>query len=120
MAQKLTCIQCDDYNIPGIRLMHTEAQALGKYARLRRTFLEHNNPMLFNYMVLTETLFPHLWELQQTCEKRMELLMADLLVKNPTPDKETQQLAWVSHMKSLKAQAEESILRELIYGEDTV
>lgn len=120
MAQNLTYTQCGDYNIPDIRLMHTEAQALGKYGRMRRTFLEHNNPMLFNDMVLTETLFPHLWEVQQTCEKRMELLMADLLVKNPAPDKETQQLAWVSHMNSLKAQAEESILRELIYGEDAV
>ena len=76
--------------------------------------------MIFKDMVLTETLFPHLWEVQQTCEKRMELLMADLLVKNPAPDKETQQFAWVSHMNSLKAQAEEIILWELIYGEDAV
>ena len=74
--------------------------------------------MLFNHMVLTETLFPHLWEVQQTCEKRMELLMANLLVKNPAPDKTTQQLAWVSHMNSLKAQAEEMIVAELIYHEE--
>ena len=46
--------------------------------------------------------------------------MADLLLKNPAPDKTTQQLAWVSHMNSLKAQAEEIILRELIYEEDVV
>lgn len=71
--------------------------------------------MLFNDMVLTESLFPHLWEVQQTCEKRMELLMADLLEKNPAPDKATQQLEWVSHMSSLKAQAEEFIVSELIY-----
>ena len=76
--------------------------------------------MLFNDMVLTETLFPNLWEVQQTCEKRMELLMADLLAQNPAPDKATQQLAWVAHMNSLKAQAEEIILQQLIYGEDAV
>lgn len=50
----------------------------------------------------------------------MELLMTDLLAKNPAPDKETQQLAWVAHMNSLKAQAEEIILQELVYGEDVV
>lgn len=72
--------------------------------------------MLFSDMVLTETLFPHLWEVQQTCEKRMDLLMAELLVKNPAPDKVTQQFAWVAHMNSLKAQAEELVVSELIYN----
>ena len=116
MAQKLTCTKCGDYYIPDIRLAHTGAQTLGKYGRMRRTFLEQNNPMLFNDMILAETLFPHLWEVQQSCEKRMELLMADLLAKNPSPDKATQQLAWVAHMNSLKAQAEEIVASELIYN----
>ena len=120
MAQNLTYTQCSDYFIPNIRLAYTEAQTLGKYGRMRRTFLEQNKPMIFNDMVLTETLFQHLWEVQQTCEKRMDLLMKELLAKNPAPDKATQQLAWVSHMNSLKAQAEELVLQELVYEEDIV
>ena len=64
------------------RLAHTETQSLGKYGRMRRVFLEQNKPMLFNDMVLTETLFPHLREVQRTCEKRIALLMTDLLEKN--------------------------------------
>lgn len=120
MAQNLTYTQCGDYYIPDIRLEHTGIQPLGKYGRMRRIFLEQNNPMLFNDMVLTETLFPHLWEVQETCEKRMELLMEELLAKNPAPDKATQQLAWVAHMNSLKVQAEEIVLRELVYEEDIV
>ena len=120
MAQNLTYTQCGDYYIPDIRLEHTGTQTLGKYGRMRRVFLEQNNPMLFNVMILSETLFPHLWEVQQTCEKRMGLLMKELLVKNPAPDKATQQRAWVAHMNSLKAQAEEIVLRELVYEEDIV
>ena len=120
MVQKLTYTQYGDYYIPDIRLAHKETQTLGKYGRIRRAFLEQNKPLLFNDMVLTETLFPHLWEVQQTCEKRIELLMSDLLEKNPAPDKATQQLAWAAHMNSLKAQSEEIILHELIYGEDAV
>ena len=83
-------------------------------------FLEQNKPMLFNDMSLSETLFPHLWEVQQTSEKRMEVLMAELLAQTPAPDKATQQLAWVAHMNSLKAQAEEIVLRELVYEEEIV
>ena len=120
MAQNLTYTRCGDYYIPDSRLAHTGTQPLGKYGRMRREFLEQNKPMLFNDMVLTETLFSHLWEVQQTCEKRKELLMADLLAQNPAPDKATQQLAWVAHMNSLKAQAEEIILQELICEEDAV
>ena len=120
MAQNLTYTQCGDYYIPDIRLEHTGTQTLGKYGRMRRAFLEQNKPMLFNDMVLTETLFPHLWEVQKTCENRMELLMEELLAKNPAPVKATRQLAWVSHMNSLKAQAEELVLWELVYEEDIV
>lgn len=115
MEQNLTYTKCGDYFIPDIRLTHTEIQTLGKYGRMRRTFLEQNKLMLFNDMVLTESLFPHLWEVQQTCEKRKALLLKELLVKNPAPDKETQQLAWAAHMNSLKAQAEEMVVSELIY-----
>lgn len=75
MVQKLTYAQYGDYYIPDIRLAHAGTQTLGKYGRMRKTFLEQNKPMLFNDMILTETLFPHLWEVQQTFEKRMKLLM---------------------------------------------
>ena len=56
MTQNLTYTQCGDYYIPDIRLEHTGTQMLGKYGRMRRAFLEQNKPMLFNDMVLTETL----------------------------------------------------------------
>ncbi|MCD8367497.1 MAG: TnpV protein, partial [Clostridiales bacterium] len=51
-----------------------------------------------------------------TAHNRMEQLMQELLEKNPSPDKRTQQMAWVQHMNSLKAQAEEIVLAELVYS----
>ena len=61
-------------------------------------------------------LYPDLWEMEQTAENRMQQLMKELLERNPAPDKEKNQMAWVQHMNSLKAQAEEIILTELIYS----
>ena len=50
-------------------------------------------------------------------EKRgMQQTMAQLLKQTPAPDKEQNQMAWVQHMNSLKAQAEELVLTELIYS----
>ena len=116
MEKNLTYTKVNDYLIPDIRLTHTGEKILGKYGRMRRTFLEEYNPILFSDMVLTETLFLRLWEVQRTCEKRMKLLMAELLSKNPAPDKGTQQVEWVRHMNMLKAQAEEMVVAELIYS----
>ena len=108
-------LKAGDYFMPDIQLSVVGDTPLGKYARMRREFLEVNNPLLLSDLILTEKLFPHLWEVQQTCERRMELLMNRLIDKNPAQDKATQQLAWVQHMNMLKAQAEESVLHEIVY-----
>ena len=60
--------------------------------------------------VLNGSLYPHLMEVEQTAESRMQQTMAQLLKQNPAPDKEQNQMAWVQHMNSLRAQAEELVL----------
>ena len=111
---ELHYIQNGDYQIPDLRTSLTEHRPLGKYGRMRRAFLQENNPMLYSDLCLTERLFPHLWEIQETASRRMELLMGQLLEQHPAPDKNADQMGWVRHMNSLKAQAEEMVVAELI------
>lgn len=115
MVQNLTYTQYGDYYIPDIRLAHMGIHTLGKYGRMRRAFLAENNPILLDDMILTETLFPHLWEIDETAHRRVKQIMTELLERNPAPDKSIQQLAWVQRMSSLKAQAEEIVNAELIF-----
>ena len=105
---EMTYRQAGDYQIPDIELKNSEEKPLGKYGRMRRAYLEENNPMLLNDLILSEELFPHLQEIDETAHRRVGQLMNELLEKNPAPDKATQQMAWVQHMNSLKAQAEKS------------
>ena len=114
MMNEMTFRQTGDYLIPNMELEKQSDRVLGKYGRMRRAYLEKNNPMLLNDMILTESLFPHLWEIEDTANARVEHLMAQYLEKNPAPDKATNQMAWVQHMNSLKAQAEEVVMTELI------
>ena len=111
---EMTYRQAGDYQIPNLQLENEGEKPLGKYGRMHRAFLEQNNPMLLNDMILTESLFPHLWEIEETAKARVEFLMEQYLKDSPAPDKETQQMAWVQHMNSLKAQAEEVVMTELI------
>ena len=114
MMSEMTYRQVGDYRIPDMELENQSDRTLGKYGRMRRAFLEQNNPMLLNDLILTEKLFPHLWEIEDAANARMELLMKQYLEQNPAPDKETDQMGWVRHMNSLRAQAEEVVMTELI------
>ena len=67
-------------------------------------------------MLLNGSLYPHLMEVEQTAESQMQQTMQGLLKQNPAPDKEQNQMAWVQQMNSLRAQAEELVLMELIYS----
>lgn len=109
-ADELTYMQEGNYYIPDIRPKPTEEKELGKYGRIRRTFLQEHNPMLFDDLVLTEQLFPHLYEVQETAKARVERIMEGLLEKNPAPKKEADAMARVRHMNMLKAQAEACVL----------
>ena len=103
------------YFLPNLTL-NQPRKPLGKYGRLRRTYLMNHRPVLYHTMLLNGSLYPHLMEVEQTAESQMQQTMEQLLKQNPAPDKERQQMAWVQHMNSLKAQAEELVLTELIYS----
>ena len=102
-----------DYQLPNLTL-HQPSKPLGKYGRMRRAYLMEHHPVLYHTMLLNGSLYPHLLELEQTAQSRMQQLINSLLKQNPAPDKESQQIAWVQHMNRLKAQVEEVILTELI------
>ena len=106
MSSNLNYTKTGDYFLPNLTLNQPRKQ-LNRYGRIRRNYLMEQRPVMYSTMLLNGTLYPHLWEVEQT---------ADLLEKNPAPDKEKNQMAWVQHMNSLKAQAEEMILTELIYS----
>ena len=65
-----------DYLIPDIQLSVQEQKPLGKYGRMRRAFLQENNTLLYNHLILTEKLYPHLWEIQETATARMEQMLS--------------------------------------------
>ena len=115
MSNNLSYTQTGDYLLPNLTL-HQPKNPLGKYGRMRLNFLKQQHPVLYNTMLLNGSLYPHLMEVEQTAESRMQQTMAQLLKQTPAPNKERHQMEWVQHMNSLKAQAEELVMNELIYS----
>ena len=83
------------------------AAASGQVRADAPTFLKENCPVLYNHLLLSGKLYPHLAEIDQTAKDRLDRQMEELLKQNPAPDKAVQQMAWVQHMNALKMQAEE-------------
>ena len=115
MSSNLSYTQTGDYLLPNLTL-HQPKTPLGKYGRMRLNFLKQQHPVLYHTMLMNGSLYPHLMEVEQTAESRMQQTMEQLLKQDPAPDKAQNQLMWVQHMNSLKAQAEELVLTELIYS----
>ena len=115
MSSNLNYTQTGDYLLPNLTL-HQPKTPLGKYGRMRLNFLKQQHPVLYHTMLLNGSLYPHLMEVEQTAESQMQQTMEQLLKQTSAPDKENRQMEWVQHMNSLKAQAEELVLTELIYS----
>ena len=110
--------QVEEYQLPLLTLPQTDdSEPLGKYGRMRLTYLKTQRPVLYNRMLLNGTLWPHLQEVQRAVSEQVERTIAALADKFPAPDKERSQLLWVAHMNGLKAQAEEVVVREVVYAE---
>ena len=115
---KLSYSTNGDYLIPNLALTEADSLPLGKYGRMRKTYLKEHRPILFNTLLLSGKLMTHLQEIDQTAHRRLnEFMAAQAKAEKLTEQtKASDSLAWVTQMNALKAQAEEMILAELIYA----
>ena len=105
-----------EYLIPDIQLSVQEQKPLGKYGRMRRAFLQENNTLLYNHLILTEKLYPHLLEIDETAQNRLEQMIPQLAKEAGATEelKASDPMKWVGLMNTCKAQAEEILMAELI------
>ena len=115
---ELTYTRSGDYLIPDLSLTAQPQAPLGKYGRMRKNYLKEHRPVLWNSLLLSETLYPHLREIDETANQRLEQMMPELMQSAGVTEslKASDPMKWVGLMNSLKAQEEETILAELIYA----
>ena len=115
---ELTYTRSGDYWIPSLRLSPQESKPLGKYARMRKAYLQEQRPVLWNQLILSEKLYPHLREIDEAANNRLEQMMPELMKSAGVTEalKASDPMKWVGLMNTLKAQAEETILTELVFS----
>ena len=106
-----------DYYIPNLVLPKQKKIHLNKYGRMRLNYLKEHKKAEYTIMVMENTLIDHLEEIQETATKRLNIIIEELKAKSDLTEdmKNTDMLYWVGTMNAIKQQAEEIILKELIY-----
>ena len=113
---ELTYTRCGDYYIPDLKLSKQPEAPICKYGRMRQRYLKEYRPALYSNLILSEKLHPHLLEIDQAAQERMDAMLPRMMeaagvtekLKARTP------MRWVGLMNMLKAQIEEIIVSELI------
>ena len=68
--------QVGDYFIPNLVLPNDGEYQIGKYGRMRRSYLKEHRKILYTNYVMEGTLFEHLSEIDQACNERMETIVS--------------------------------------------
>ena len=116
MKNPMNYIQNGDYLIPDLKLSEQPTKPLGKYGRMRKAYLKEHRPILYNQLLMSEKLYPHLIEIDETANSRLEQMMPQLAESAGATEelKARDPMRWVGLMNTCKAQAEEILMAELI------
>ena len=114
---KLTYIRCGDYDIPNLKLSEQPETSIGKYGRMRKSYLKEHRPILYNHLLMSEKLYPHLLEIERTAQGRVETMLPHMMEGAGVREelKARNPMRWAGLMNTLKAQVEEVLLQELVY-----
>ena len=106
-----------DYYLPDLELPEKASVSLGRYGRMRKTYLEEHRPGLYERLLLSGKLYEHLAEIDTCCAKRMDWVVSQMAdAEGITEDlKSRDQMAWVGRMNSIRQRAEEVVLEEIVY-----
>ena len=110
-------IKNGDYYLPNLVLAEQKKIQLNKYGHLRLDYLKNHKKAEYAILFMDNKLTNHLEEVQELATKRVEEIIKLLKEQSNLTEemKNTDQLYWVGMMNNFKNQAEEIVLKELIY-----
>ena len=115
---EITYTRQGDYNLPNLLPPQEEPVPHGKYALLRKKFLKEHRRVTYTNLLTSGKLNSHLAEIQQTAQRRMEQIVAQMAKNQGVTEelKASDQMKWVGLMNNIQNAAEEMGLAELIYS----
>ena len=106
---------CGDYYVPCLEA--PESPRVGKFGRLRNTFLRERQGAIYTGMLFSGKLNDHLEEIDRQANEMLDRLIEQYAAAEQITEelKANDQMAWVQAMNNIRNRAEEVVLSELIY-----
>lgn len=113
-------IQVGDYFIPALTLPQS-SKPIGKWGRLYRDFLKNHHPVQYNSLILSGQLWDLLAQINEQIQDRLERTICEMAIAEDVTEelKAVDPMAWVGAMNNIRSRAEERVLQELIWEEET-
>ena len=117
-TMEVTYTMQGNYLMPDLLPPQEEPISLGKYARMWKRFLQEHRKITYTNLLTSGKLNSHLAEIQQTAQRRMEQIVAQMAKAQGVTEelKASDQMKWVQMMNNLRNAAEEIVQAELIYN----
>ena len=109
-------LHCDVY-LPDLAVSKDELLPIGKFGRMRKTYLKENFRVQYSLMLMNDTLWPHLLEVDRQAHEMMNIIVDRMKQERGI----TEQLKaddwwhWVQEVGNIRNAAEEFVLREVVY-----
>ncbi len=94
-----------------------ESKPLGKYGRMRRTYLKEHQKAFYIQLQARGELWQHLREVDEQAQSMVDTIVARMAeIDGVTEElKATDQMKWVGLMNNYRHCAEEFVLRDVVY-----
>ena len=115
---EITYTMVGDYNLPNLTLPQQSEVTLGKWSRMRKTYLKEHHKILYYNLLTKGTLTQHLSEVQQRATDLEESLVKQMTTKAGLTEqmKANDMMKWVRLMNNIRNSAQE-IVKERITPE---
>ncbi|MCI8273150.1 MAG: TnpV protein [Clostridia bacterium] len=115
---KITYHKDGDYLIPDLIMENSnEDYHIGKYGRLRLSYIKEYKRGLYTELIINGILSKHLSDIEDSATKRIDTIIKQLAKSENINEglKSNNQFAWVQAMNNIKNRAEEIVYNEIIY-----
>jgi len=106
-----------DVYLPNLTYSQNDYPPLGKYGMLRKTYLKENNQLLYSRMLMNDTLWPHLLDIDKQAHDMMDTIVERMKQERGITEqlKADDWWRWVQEVGNIRNAAEEFVLREVVY-----
>ena len=102
---------------PMLGMVEQEEHSIGKYGLLHRDYIKQHKRGTYTTLLTEGKLNAQLHEIDVQANEMVEAIVANLAQERGIDEelKASDAIKWVAEMSNIKASAEESVLREMVY-----